>query len=63
MEEIAKADDYGLRAIDYELPKPDSFNLNDSTAVDWLVAAEIKINFAVLRYARDARGGKSSLHA
>jgi len=58
MEEIAKADDYGLRTTDYELPKPDGFNLDDSTAVDWLADAEIKINFAVLRYARDARGGR-----
>ena len=63
MEEIAKADDYGLRAIDYELPKPDSFNLNDSTAVDWLVAAEIKITLpsSVTRAMRVAV--ELSLHA
>ena len=58
MQEIAKADDYGLRTSDYELPEPDSFNIGDSGAVDWLADAEIKIDFAVLRYARDAGGGK-----
>ena len=64
MQEIAKADDYGLRAIDYQLPEPDGFKFGDSGAVDWLAEAEIKIDFAVLRYARDAGGGrKSILHA
>ena len=57
-QEIARADDYGLRTKDYELPEPDGFNPDDTAAVDWLAAAEIKINFAVLRYARDARGGR-----
>ena len=58
MQEIAKADDYGLRAIDYELPEPNGFKFGDSGAVDWLAEAEVKIDFAVLRYARDAGGGK-----
>jgi L,D-transpeptidase YcbB len=58
MAEIAKADDYGLRASDYILPKPDTFNASDPKATDWLADAEIKISFAVLGYANDARGGR-----
>ena len=58
MAEIARADDYGLHAADYELPKPDGFNADDHTAVNWLADTEVKISFAVLRYARDARGGR-----
>jgi murein L,D-transpeptidase YcbB/YkuD len=59
LEEIARADEYGLRAIDYELPNPDGFDPNNHTAIDWLADAEVKISFAVFRYARDARGGRS----
>jgi murein L,D-transpeptidase YcbB/YkuD len=58
VEEIVRADDYGLHASDYELPKPEDFNPHDSSSVDWLADAEIKISLAVLRYARDARGGR-----
>src|SRR3954447_1821368 len=58
MEEIAKADDYSLRASDYILPKPDTFDAADPKAADWLADAEIKISFAVLGYANDARGGR-----
>jgi murein L,D-transpeptidase YcbB/YkuD len=56
MAEIAQADDYGLRASDYELPE--SFNAADANATDRLAEAEIKISFAVLDYAYDARGGR-----
>ena len=58
MAEIAKADDYGLRASDYTLPKPDTFNATDAKASDWLADAEIQISYAVLGYANDARGGR-----
>ena len=58
MAEIAKADDYGLRASDYALPKPDQFNASDAKASDWLADAEIKVSYAVLDYANDARGGR-----
>ena len=57
MEEIARADEYGLHAADYELPKPGGFSPDDNTSVDWLADAEVKISLAVLRYAQDARGG------
>ena len=56
--EIKKADDYGLRATDYDLPNPDELKPNSAKANDWLADAEIKISYAVLAYARDARGGR-----
>ena len=58
IKEIAKADEYGLRPTDYELPEPDGFDRRAGGAVDWLADAEIKIDLAVLRYARDAAGGR-----
>ena len=56
--EIAQADDYGLRAADYSLPNPSEFTASDARATEWLADAEIKISYAVLGYARDARGGR-----
>jgi murein L,D-transpeptidase YcbB/YkuD len=58
IDEIKNADDYGLRASDYALPNPDEFDGSDPKAADWLADAEIKISYAVLGYARDARGGR-----
>ena len=52
MAEIAKADDYGLRAADYDLPDQASFNATQPNAVDQLADAELKISTAVLDYAR-----------
>src|SRR5262245_57590905 len=58
MAEIAKADDYGLTASDYKLPDPSSFNATDAKAKDWMADAEVKVSYAVLDYANDARGGR-----
>jgi murein L,D-transpeptidase YcbB/YkuD len=58
MAEIEKADEYGLRSSDYNLPKRDGFDTNNRNATEWLADAEIKISLAVARYARDARGGR-----
>ncbi|HEV7464168.1 MAG TPA: L,D-transpeptidase family protein [Methyloceanibacter sp.] len=58
MAEIGAADDYGLRASDYALPKADGFNAADAEATDRLADAEIRISYAVLDYANDARGGR-----
>ena len=58
MDEIAKADEYGLRAGDYSLPKTDGFSPQDASATRWLADAETKISLAVLGYSRDARGGR-----
>jgi murein L,D-transpeptidase YcbB/YkuD len=54
IEEIGKADEYGLRPADYPLPKAG----DEAPDAKWLADAEIKISFAVLGYARDARGGR-----
>ena len=58
MEEIAKADTYGLRSSDYDLPKRDGFDANNRDGINWLADAETKISVAALHYARDARGGR-----
>ena len=58
MAEIGKADDYGLRASDYSLPDPAGFTAVDAKARDWLADAEVKVSYAVLDYAKDARGGR-----
>ncbi len=55
MDEIAKADEYGLRASDYRLPKSDLAEGADAQA---FADAEMTLSTAVLRYARDARGGR-----
>ena len=58
MAEIGKADDYGLTASDYSLPNPAGFNASDPKSRDWLADAEVKVSYAVLDYANDARGGR-----
>ncbi|MGB6348193.1 MAG: peptidoglycan-binding protein, partial [Methyloceanibacter sp.] len=58
MEEIGKADDFGLRASDYHLPKLDGFDPDSPGAADRLAEAEITLSLATVRYARDARGGR-----
>ena len=58
MAEIGKADDYGLTASDYSLPNPAGFNASDPKARDWIADAELKVSYAVLDYAKDARGGR-----
>ncbi len=58
MGEIAKAEDYGLRAADYKLPQIASFDPAAPDAVEQLADAELKISSAVVEYARDARGGR-----
>ena len=52
--EIEKADDWGLDAAAFELPRADALpKTPDERAV-----AEIKLDLAVLKYARFARGGR-----
>ncbi len=43
---------------DYSLPKLDAFDASSDQAAAQLADAEIKIDFAVLDYAHDARGGR-----
>jgi len=53
-EVIRKADDWGLKAADFDLP-----NLAASSPTnEVLAAAELKLAVAVLKYARHARGGR-----
>ena len=58
MAEIGKADDYGLTASDYALPNPAGFDASDPKSRDWLADAEVKVSYAALDYAKDARGGR-----
>ena len=54
MEEIGKADDWGLKASAFELP-----SLPEATpSPEALAEAETKLSIAVLTYARHARGGR-----
>ena len=57
--EIKKADDWGLEAADYVLPSlPDGASSTTELPRGQLAEAEMKLSFAVLAYARDARGGR-----
>ena len=53
IEEIGKADDWGLPASDFELPR-----ISGALAPDAAADAEINIALAILKYARYARGGR-----
>jgi len=57
IEEISKADSYGLRASTYGLSKIGAIP-TDQPGIDWLATTESKISLAVLSYSRDARGGR-----
>lgn len=52
--EIGKADDWGLRARDFALPRPSVGKMTHEEAAQ----AEIALTLAVLKYARHARGGR-----
>jgi murein L,D-transpeptidase YcbB/YkuD len=52
--EIRKADDWGLRALDFALPQLTAGAMSPEGAA----AAEIQLTLAVLKYARYARGGR-----
>lgn len=54
VEEIGRADDWGLPASAFELPAAGTGTLTPEAAAD----TEIKVALAVLKYARYARGGR-----
>jgi murein L,D-transpeptidase YcbB/YkuD len=56
MAEIARADDWGLKASDFALPRADG-----GTSPSALADAEVRISLAVLSYARFACGGRVDL--
>lgn len=53
LDEIAKADDWGLTASSFQLPK-----LIAGAGTDVLADAEARLSLAVAKYARHARGGR-----
>ncbi len=55
IDEIRRADDWGLEADDFDLPATD---MGNEPTRDVLVDAETKISLAALKYARFARGGR-----
>ncbi|HET7852148.1 MAG TPA: hypothetical protein VFK91_05325, partial [Methyloceanibacter sp.] len=54
IDEIGKADDWGLQASDFQLPPAGTL----PKTADEQAVAEIKLELAVLKYARFARGGR-----
>jgi L,D-transpeptidase YcbB len=54
IDEIGKADDWGLKASAFELPA----RLPGQASTEALAEAEIKVGIAVLKYGRHARGGR-----
>jgi len=58
MNEIARADDYGLRSADYDLPELSGGLLPGIANAARLADIEIRLSLAVLQYVRDARGGR-----
>jgi murein L,D-transpeptidase YcbB/YkuD len=54
--EIGKADEWGLSAAAFQVPPADY----QPTVADDQAAAEIAVSFAVLKYARHARGGRAN---
>ena len=52
--EIGRADDWGLSQADFDLPRLADTESSPAALAD----AEIKLGFAVLQYARYARGGR-----
>ncbi|MGI9410293.1 MAG: L,D-transpeptidase family protein [Hyphomicrobiaceae bacterium] len=62
MSEISHADEWGLRAVDFNLPHLPAFGSRDRAwKVKALIAFELAISRAVLKYARQARGGRLPL--
>lgn len=59
LNEIKQAGEWGLEASDYVLPAlPEAAGNSAQLPRDQLADAEVKLSFAVLAYARDARGGR-----
>ncbi|MEM7620176.1 MAG: L,D-transpeptidase family protein [Pseudomonadota bacterium] len=55
--EIKKAGRFGLSTDDYDLPA-DNIEAKTGLPADWLALAELKLSYAGLAYARDAKGGR-----
>ena len=58
IKEINKAEDYGLKSSDYDLPEEIVLTASESTPSARLAEFERKLSHAALAYARHARGGR-----
>lgn len=58
IDEITRAGDWGLNADDFEIPELPSPAYGQALTPDQLAAAEASLSRAVLKYAREARGGR-----
>ncbi len=58
MDEIARADDYGLRARDFTLPDRSLAEPGTVLDPDRMIEVELTLSRAVLKYIRHARGGR-----
>ena len=59
---LQRADEYGLNPDDYDVPTPAVSAVRSVPTSEWLADAELKLNKAVLKYARDARMGRQQIH-
>lgn len=58
IKEINRAEDYGLKASDYDLPEEIILTAKEDTPSARLAEFELKLSHAALAYARHARGGR-----
>lgn len=59
---LKQADEYGLNPADYDVPTAAISAVRSTPSAHWLADAELKLNKAVLKYARDARTGRPQIH-
>lgn len=58
IDELNRADDWGLSAADFKVPELSAPDASDQFADKDLAAAEVGLSLAILKYARYARGGR-----
>ncbi len=59
---LQESDDYGLYPADYDVPTAAVSAVRSMPSAQWLADAELKLNKAILKYARDARMGRPKIH-
>lgn len=58
IKELARADEYGLRATDYPVPEDSAPDPSKPYPAEWLAEAELMLSRSALAYANHARGGR-----
>ncbi len=58
---LGRADEYGLNPNHYDTPAAAISAVMSMPSAEWLADAEMRINRAVLKYARDARTGRPAI--